>query len=508
MSKSGKGLNREMRRKLKRQRKQYIRAEKESVKKQKQELKEKARKRRQRLINEKGGWLRYLAELLFGTDPQKTTTSHDKLRERGFTGSTKENFQDAKRRQGQQKEQKIRNESTVSDQIKREKQNLKEEKMKLRAHQRAVNKRIRRERLNYLKENFKRFLRNPLNRKKLNREQRLLQKQIKEDIKKERREFITGMPSRISGNISRSVKIRKSRYQYSLMLFRKSMGKFGGFMELTTLRNDILRTLLNSIVLYIIAFYAMYLLNRLATIVTAGFFDIPAVLYSYRIFWPLYTYSSLYTRMALVVIFALGPIISLAAGIGMWRLFMWLKKFNLNLKILVVWMIFHAFNLFFGAYIAGVITRTGFVYTTEWLFYSNVFDVEEIIFLIVSVVALLIAGYYLSRQFLVSAITPASINKEYRLYYVLAQVLLPWIIGNSLLILINFPNNPPELLVLYAVSVLMVIPVMSVYNAPSIQQIKIPGARNKVRMGWIYFVIAALLVYFIREVLHQGISFS
>jgi len=267
-------------------------------------------------------------------------------------------------------------------------------------------------------------------------------------------------------------------------------------------------TFVNSTAIYIITFIMMFFANRLVNIFTARIFDIPAVLYSYRIFWPLYTYSTLYTRLALIVIFAAGPLTSLALAIVFYRIFLWARKFRINFKTFIVWSIFQGINMFFGAYISGVITRTGFVYTTEWIFFSSIFDVEEILFMIISVLAMIISGYFLTRQFITSAVTSRLIYPANRIYFILGQLVLPWLTGNLILFAINFPRNPPELLLLYAVSFLILIPVITTYNTPSNQVIKLPVSREKVSTGWIYILAGILLLYMMRTVLFGGISFS
>ncbi|MFU8842454.1 MAG: hypothetical protein ACNA7V_01455, partial [Bacteroidales bacterium] len=235
--------------------------------------------------------------------------------------------------------------------------------------------------------------------------------------------------------------------------------------------------------------------------------DIPAVLYSYRIFWPLYTYSSLYTRQALIFIFAAGPVLSLVIAILFYRIFIRIRLLCVNFKILTLWVLFHSINLFFGAYIAGVITRTGFVYTTEWIFYSQVFGIEEIIFLIACISVLVISGLFLTRHFLAATCMPVMNESKIRIFYILAQVFLPWFLGMVVLAMINYPRNPPELLILYIASALMIIPILFSFNTPDNQNIRVGSSVKQGRIGWIYFGLLMIALVFIRKVIYQGINF-
>jgi hypothetical protein len=273
------------------------------------------------------------------------------------------------------------------------------------------------------------------------------------------------------------------------------------------LRNDYIKTMINSLVFFLLSFLLVYYVHQFATILTARAFNIPTKLYSYRIDWPLYTYSYLYTRRALVVIFGVGPAVCLLLGIGAYRLFLWARFRTVYLKSFALWTAFNSFNLFFGAYVVGVITRTGFVYTSEWLFLSNIFDVEEIILMIVSIIILMIAGYYATRQYLYSSNSAAIIEPKIRILFLHAAVFIPWLAGNLVLFAVNIPKNPLELILLYSTSSLIVIPIFTNYNTTTMQMLKLPRVPRKFRVGWVYLVIVMVIVFATRLLLKSGISF-
>ncbi len=273
------------------------------------------------------------------------------------------------------------------------------------------------------------------------------------------------------------------------------------------LRYDHFKTLINSLAMFLLSFLLVYYIHQFSTILAAKAFNIPTKLYSYRIDWPLYTYSYLYTRKALVVIFGTGPLVCLLLGFGAYRLFLWARFRTVFLKTLALWTAFNAFNLFFGAYIVGVITRTGFVYTSEWLFLSNVFDVEEIVLMIVSMVVLLIVGYYATKQFLYSSNSAAIIEPKIRIIYIFTSVFVPWFAGNLILYSVNIPKNPVELILLYSTSALIVIPIFSNYNTTTMQMLKLPWTPRKFRIGWIFVLMTVLFIIATRFLLTSGISF-
>ncbi|MEZ5083887.1 MAG: hypothetical protein R2750_10625 [Bacteroidales bacterium] len=385
--------------------------------------------------------------------------------------------------------------------VKEPKNHQKEERIKMR-------RQLRRNRLKRWKRSWKELFRSPGKAEKISENEKKIRKRIKQDIRQQRQKNLINLPGRVRDGILHFFRRREQRFKYNTQGIKKGLSDFGGFWRSREQRVELLKVLINSTSLYLFAFGFIYYLSQLVTVFTAKFYDIPSVLYSYRIFWPLYTYSSLYTRPALILIFGTGPLIALLVTFGSYRLFLISRRYRFNVKVLFLWIIFHGLNSFFGAYIAGVITRTGFVYTTEWIFLSNVFDVEEIIFLIVSIVVLITAGVFFARLHLTSASSGVLIERKTRLYFIISQVLLPGLIGVGVLFGVNYPKNPPELLLLYGASFLMIIPVLTNYNSPSNEMINRPVKNYRVSIGWIYIFFVIILLIFLRSGLFSGVSFG
>ncbi|MCF8369597.1 MAG: hypothetical protein K9G76_11180 [Bacteroidales bacterium] len=507
MDRSEKIRDKEHKKRLKKQRKEYVRKEKESIKRQKTELHRKQKRRSSRFgIRRK---IKSFLELF------KTSKKSDKSARRRYGPSWRrriEFFLDQRRNRKKVKREMARKRKESKKlRVKyliQEKKSIKGERRYKQEKLAPMRRRIRSERYNYYKTRFIKFIRQPIKIKKRSREEQILRKHIKQDIRDQRRKTLLGIPSLIAGGIREAYRRRKNRLDYSTREFKKSMAVFGGVWNKQDYRIDLTKTFINSTVLYLLGFSLMYYFSQLVTIFTASFFDIPAELFSYRIFWPLYTYSTLYSRQALILIFGSGPIAALILSVLIYRIFLLVRVYVKNVNVLLIWIMFHGLNMFFGAYIAGVVTRTGFVYTTEWIFLSNIFDTEEILFVITSVVVLLLAGVYSTRLHLMAVTSRNLIEPRVRLYFVLFQVFFPALIGGLFLFAINFPKNPPELIILYAVSFLMIFPVFANYNSPSNILIGKHLKANKVKLGWIYLLLTVIIFAVIRLIIYKGISFS
>jgi len=379
---------------------------------------------------------------------------------------------------------------------------------KVKNENRYLREKVRRDKIQYFKEQTLGFFLNPFGRKTISKKEELIRQRIQKGIRKQKLEEIKKYPDKLGISIEKIGFKQKMRVLSIKKSIRRATSGFKDIKGNPEIQRDLLKSYLNSLATFLLAFVILYFVCNLASVVAAKYFNIPAILYSYRIFWPLYTYSSLYSRQALIIIFAAGPLVSILLAILLFQVLKKIVHFRLNLKILLLWLIFHAMNLFFGAYIIGVITRTGFIYTTEWLFFSHIFDVEEILFMIISIITLIIIGFYFTRYFILSSNSKTIILPKTRFFYMIAKVFLPWLTGIISLYFLNYPNNPPELILLLSVSFLMIIPAFVNLNSIQNKQIVLRIKEDKEYIGWIYILGAACLLAFYRIVLFNGVSFG
>jgi len=274
------------------------------------------------------------------------------------------------------------------------------------------------------------------------------------------------------------------------------------------LRMSIFREFVQSAAWYLFAALIIYVIYQAVTIAVANAYDIPVIWRYSRLVFPLYTWSPLYTRQALVVIFASGPAVSLLLALFSLRMFFVKNKSKSRLNLFFLWMFIHGINMFFGAYIAGIITRTEFVYASEWLFMSNPGDVEEIIFGILSIAALVLTGRQSVLLFLLSSGSISLIRPRYRLFFVVSFIILPWIAGIILFFVITLPNYYVPLILKTLTPGLVVLPTLIRYNSIEYETLHESGLirRRSFRWGVIIFVIA--LLFFYRLILNWGITFE
>ena len=134
---------------------------------------------------------------------------------------------------------------------------------------------------------------------------------------------------------------------------------------------------------------------------------------------------------------------------------------------------------------------------------------EEIIFLIVSIVALIIIGYISTKHFLALSNSNNMIVPKNRIFYIFSQVFIPWVLGNIVLYSINIPNNPFNLTLLILTTILIIIPVFTNYNSMANQQIKLTKVlERRLNIGWVYLILLIIVLIVFRLGLGKGVSFG
>jgi hypothetical protein len=248
-----------------------------------------------------------------------------------------------------------------------------------------------------------------------------------------------------------------------------------------------------------------FVVYQLVTILIASSFNIPVIWYFYKLKFAISDYDPLYTRTNLVLISAAGPIISLMLAFVFLKLYFSTHKILKRFKLFYLWGFICGCNMFFGAYIAGFFTRTEFIFVSEWLFLSNVFDIEEIIFTAIAFVAMLVIGWQATPLFLISSSSVTLIRSEFRLFFVISQVILPWLAGVVILFLFTLPTFYIPLILKTITPGLALIPVLLNFDATKYKNIHKQGVVQQNYFKWSLIIIVIALLFFYRVVLNFGL---
>jgi hypothetical protein len=258
---------------------------------------------------------------------------------------------------------------------------------------------------------------------------------------------------------------------------------------------------LNSTVLFIIAYIAVYMLYQFSVLVAASKWKLDSVLFYYDLAFN--DYSPLWSRTNIIIVTLSGPLICLITGFLFYRYFSTRKRVKGFVKLFFLWIALIGFNLFFGAWATGISFDQGFGYVPAWL-YLNVF--WQILVALLFLFLLGIIGYYSVPKFLDTSKSAYRVRPENKTKFLFFQVLLPWFIGSIFIILVRIPNILPYdtgnlLTMAFAVFPM----IFNKYARPSVTFEKDKKPTN---INWLFIVIFVFFVLVYRIGLNNGLHIT
>jgi hypothetical protein len=399
---------------------------------------------------------------------------------------------------------------------------MRAEKRYNRARRKAYRQLERAESWERFNKRYNEFLAHPFARKKLTSDQRemlYLKKLARQDRKEDRKKWWAKFrrnPWRIiiprkkkrmddGGYLYIYHMTKQERRELAIVKRKERRENYRKIISTPDLRQKFILTYLQSTAYFVFTFLLMWVLYQAVTMLVASSFHIPVVWYYYQLKFALSDYSPLYTRSALVTIFAAGPILSLMLGFVLLKLFFSENEKVKRFQLFYLWGFINGANMFFGAYISGFLTRTEFIYTSEWIFLSDVFDIEEIIFVAISIVMLFVIGRIVVPLFLISSGSVTLVKPENRFFFIISQVVLPWLTGVVVLFLITIPNYYIPLIIKTLTPVLALLPALYLYDSLQYENIHRSGAIQHNYFRWSIVIVAIALLFFYRIILSWGL---
>jgi hypothetical protein len=393
------------------------------------------------------------------------------------------------------------------------------DKKKIRDLHKAGKKKYRAERRRMFLRKFLTFLSNPFADRKLNPEQELRREvriQLKLEQKARKKIWIGNFRQNPIKTLFAKKKdedkllLEQWRKTNKKVAFRKKIKDFRNALSEVVkspeLRRRFSLSLLQSTAYFTLSFLLVYVIYQAITILTAYLFNIPTIWYYYRVTFPLFTGSHLYTRVALISIFAIGPFISLGLAFMFLRFFFSRKQTSHGLKLFFLWGFICGANFFFGSYVVGFVTRTEFIYATEWIFMSSMFDVEEIIFTVISMTIALLIGRLATPLFLLTAGSEKMIAPNFRLIFILTQVFFPWLFGVLIFQVLTTPQHYFPFTLKTITPLFILVPTLFTFNSVRNENIRVSGVVKKNYFRWSIVILVIAILFFYRVLLNFGLK--
>jgi hypothetical protein len=235
------------------------------------------------------------------------------------------------------------------------------------------------------------------------------------------------------------------------------------------------------------------------TVITASFFKYPVIVHYYEIYFNIS--PDAWYHDSVKTIFASGPLVNFAVGITFLIIFSNIREETGSFKLFFLWGFLHAVNMLFGAMLVGTLFEAGVGYVISWMY---IMDTGKVLYSIISIFLLVLAGLLTTKQFLISGNTYYNeMNKSNRTPFIISQVLLPYIIGNTILIILRQPRFIFYDSFISFTMIVCILPVLFTYR--SYNQLYFEEEEKKPRISWLILLVLAGVMLFFRGVLGVGI---
>ncbi len=289
--------------------------------------------------------------------------------------------------------------------------------------------------------------------------------------------------------------LEKNRFFFELYIYRvyKTFADLKKWLMNFENRKSFIINTLTSSILFILAYFFTYFLHQLATALMAKLYHIPSIIYFFKTDFLIRSYSNLWNRNNVILVSFVGPFVSLIIGFLLFQIFHIFRKKPGLMKLFFLWSTLHAFNMFFGAYIAGVITNKGFGLVMLWLFFQLLLNIS---FTFICVVLLIIIGSVATKPFLQTAHHSSLISENNRNYFLIGQALLPYILGNIFIFVVSLPDVKPYQSFIVAAMGFMIVPIILKPNFDKLKIVK-EETSHKISLKLVFaFLILVLLFRF------------
>jgi hypothetical protein len=237
------------------------------------------------------------------------------------------------------------------------------------------------------------------------------------------------------------------------------------------------------------------------TSIVAGYFQIPTEIHYWKTTFdiPLWWWN----QPNVICTFSSGPVFSAILGIVCLRFFFLFRKGKNWKRLFFLWGYHHGFNLFFGAYVAGVISRSGFRHASNWA--AIPVEIEYFI-AIGAMVCMFLVGFLSVKFFLQMAISQSLLLHHKRNKFITAMVFTPWFFGSLTMIAMKTPMITYNEALIFLMMFTSVVPV---YIAQRFfYEVSIVRFEKNLRINWISVAALGLFLLSFRYVLDDGIFVS
>ncbi len=243
-----------------------------------------------------------------------------------------------------------------------------------------------------------------------------------------------------------------------------------------------------SLSVFVISYYLVYLLCGLSVLYISYDFDIPATLFPNKIVFSIDENNPLWTSDATNSILLATPVVGFFIGISVILLFLINPRKQAIYLYFVIWIFIQAFNMTFGLISENLIARTGLIRVAQVM---HIHPVAMVVGIALSLYLLMRSGTFSGKLFFAYCSKPTTSSKA-KLNRGLVFFIFPWFAGNSILQLVNGGRIETEDLMMVFFMLVLLIPAV-VAKAPAGETKAMPSPKV---LFWLAPLCIAVIVLF------------
>lgn len=185
----------------------------------------------------------------------------------------------------------------------------------------------------------------------------------------------------------------------------------------------------NSTASFVVAYLIVFYVNMFTTVLSTAMFDFDVSFNFSRVYYQIQDYQ--WTHDSVKLIFSSGPIMVFVLGLISLVGFFGLLEEISKLKLLFLWITLISFNQTFGNLMIGNLFKTGVGHVFNWMYFT---DTAKMVVALIGFFGLVTTAFIMRQPVGFSANTYfKKLDKKNFPFFIIAQLVLPFIIGYSLI---------------------------------------------------------------------------
>jgi hypothetical protein len=264
------------------------------------------------------------------------------------------------------------------------------------------------------------------------------------------------------------------------------------------IKPDNLKIILNSTILFLLAYVIVFLVTNLTSSMSALTCDIQSVIFYYKID---YLISAKGWKIDdIKIVFSAGPFFSLILSFIVLVLYINVSQETWFIRLFLFWLFCHAFLHFFGEMLIGIMLTKGLGLAISYMLYS---EYKKLLIILFSSSCLILAGFLITKIALFSGnVYFNMITRKNRSYFLLNQFLIPFLLGFGILVLVKTPKITEFDIEVNLAMLLLILPI--VIRGLSMKDMYFDPDPRVIPFRWKLLLVTGFVILLFRVIFSAG----